>query len=292
ETLNQLADADAALADVAASLSAYLSSLEADPIRLEWIAGRRAELQVLTRKYGETIAQVLQWSQTAAARVLELDASDTRIAETAKEIALLDGKLADLAEIITKARLSAADQLAKLTAVELRALAMPQARLIFEVTPLAELGAHGGDRIRLLFAANIGSGPGQLSKIASGGELSRVRLALEVVLAASQSGQTFVFDEVDAGVGGQVALEVGRRLARLAEHSQVIVVTHLAQVAAFADRHFVVTKTADGQVTTSAVSEVQAGERLETLAKMMSGLDSNNDASLAHAAQLLTQARK
>jgi DNA repair protein RecN (Recombination protein N) len=290
--LNQLADADAALADVAASLSAYLSSLEADPIRLEWIAGRRAELQVLTRKYGETIAQVLQWSQTAAARVLELDASDTRIAETAKEIALLDGKLADLAEIITKARLSAADQLAKLTAVELRALAMPQARLIFEVTPLAELGAHGGDRIRLLFAANIGSGPGQLSKIASGGELSRVRLALEVVLAASQSGQTFVFDEVDAGVGGQVALEVGRRLARLAEHSQVIVVTHLAQVAAFADRHFVVTKTADGQVTTSAVSEVQAGERLETLAKMMSGLDSNNDASLAHAAQLLTQARK
>jgi DNA repair protein RecN (Recombination protein N) len=144
--------------------------------------------------------------------------------------------------------------------VELAALAMPHARCEFRIVPLEQLGPWGAESVQLLFSANPGSEPAPLAKVASGGELSRVRLAIEVVLEggsnqreSGQPSQTLVFDEVDAGVGGAVGLEIGRRLARLAEHSQVIVVTHLAQVAAFAARHFVVTKSDDGQVTTSGL---------------------------------------
>ena len=132
---------------------------------------------------------------------------------------------------------------------------MPHARLVFDCTAV-DPGPHGADQVELLFSANPGSPPRPLGKVASGGELSRVRLALEVVLAAGHSPGTLVFDEVDAGIGGKVAVEIGRRLARLARHSQVVVVTHLAQVAAFADRHYVVVKADDGQVTTSGVQLV------------------------------------
>ena len=148
---------------------------------------------------------------------------------------------------------------------------------------------NGADQVNLLFSANPGSAPGPLGKVASGGELSRVRLALEVVLATEATGETFVFDEVDAGVGGAVALEIGRRLGRLAETRQVIVVTHLAQVAAFADRHYQVTKADDGSVTTSGVRRVEDEERVEVLARMMGGLDSSESA-LAHARELLVTA--
>ncbi|MFP5283311.1 MAG: DNA repair protein RecN, partial [Actinomycetes bacterium] len=148
------------------------------------------------------------------------------------------------------------------------------------------LGPYGADAVDLLFAANPGSEPRSLAKVASGGELSRVRLALEVVLAAGQHGGTFVFDEVDAGVGGKVAVEIGRRLATLARHAQVVVVTHLAQVAAFADRHYVVVKSSDGQVTTSGVVEVGDVDRAAELARMMAGLDTS-DSALAHAGELV-----
>ena len=135
-----------------------------------------------------------------------------------------------------------------------------------------------------------GASPGPLGRVASGGELSRVRLALEVVLAGGTVGHTFVFDEVDAGIGGSVALEIGARLARLAGHAQVIVVTHLAQVAAFADRHYVVSKADDGRITTSGVRRVEDSERVEVLARMMGGLESSESA-LAHARELLATAR-
>jgi DNA repair protein RecN (Recombination protein N) len=284
---DQLADAETALADVAGTLSSYLGALEADPVRLEWIAGRRAELQALTRKYGSNVAEVLGWQAEAVQQVFELESADTRIDTLELELGQLQGRLAELAAVITEARLAASAELAELTAKELAALAMPHARLAFEVSQV-EPGPHGQDQIKLLFSANPGAVPGPLAKIASGGELSRVRLALEVVLASAQPGQTFVFDEVDAGVGGQVALEVGRRLSRLAQHSQVIVVTHLAQVAAFADRHFVVSKAVDGQVTSSSVHEVAADERLAQLATMMSGLE-GSESALGHAAELLRQ---
>ncbi len=285
----ELEGAAAALADVASGLASYQAGLDADPLRLEWIAGRRAELQLLTRKYGATIDEVLAYAEASAARVQLLDSADSRITELAAELDALDGELAERAARVTTLRRSAADQLAAAVTAELTALAMPHARLVFEVAGLPEPGPHGADQITLLFSANPGTEPAPLAKIASGGELSRVRLALEVVLASATSGQTFVFDEVDAGVGGAVALEIGRRLAALAEHSQVIVVTHLAQVAAFADRHFVVSKSDDGQVTTSGVRQVSDDERIDVLARMMGGLESSESA-LAHARELVARA--
>lgn len=287
----QLAEAGALVADVASQLSGYAASLDADPARLEWIAGRRTELQGLTRKYGATIDEVLGYAEQAATRVSVLTGADERIAGLTTELATLDSQLRADADQITTLRLSAAERLSSEVAVELAALAMPRAQLSFALTPLEVPGPHGGDQIVLQFSANPGSAPGPLARMASGGELSRVRLALEVVLAhqnvdQAAARQTFVFDEVDAGVGGAVALEIGRRLARLAEHAQVIVVTHLAQVAAFADRHYVVTKSDDGQVTVSCVRLVRDDDRLEVLATMMGGLESS-DSALAHARELL-----
>ena len=285
----ELEGAAAALADAASSLASYEAGLDADPLRLEWIAGRRADLQYLTRKYGASVDEVLAYAEASAARVLELDSTDSRIAELTGQVAALDAELVAIAERVTALRRAAADRLAAAVHAELAALAMPRARLVFEVSPLPEPGPHGADQVTLLFSANPGTDPAPLARVASGGELSRVRLALEVVLASAASGQTFVFDEVDAGVGGAVALEIGRRLAALAEHSQVIVVTHLAQVAAFADRHYVVSKSDDGQVTTSGVRQVNADERLEVLARMMGGLESSESA-LAHARELVERA--
>ena len=175
--------------------------------------------------------------------------------------------------------------------VELAALAMPHARLHFELRPLAAPGPHGREQVHLLFAANPGATPAPLAKVASGGELSRVRLALEVVLAGGDPGHVFIFDEVDAGIGGTVAVEVGRRLARLADHSQVIVVTHLAQVAAFASAHWVVSKSSRGEVTTSDVRLVGEDEREAVLARMMGGL-AGSESGVAHARDLLNLAQR
>jgi len=282
----QLSDAAALLADTASNLASYVAGLDADPVRLEWIAGRRSQLQHLTRKYGATVEEVLAYADQAARRVAELDSTDDRIAALSAQSEALEARLADVASRLTRLRKQAAARLADQVAAELRALAMPRARLEFAVTPLESLGPHGADQVVLLFSANPGAQPGPLGRVASGGELSRVRLALEVVLAGEAGGRTFVFDEVDAGVGGAVALEIGRRLARLARNTQVIVVTHLAQVAAFADRHYVVAKADDGRVTTSSVHLVQADERLAALARMMGGLE-DSESALDHAADLL-----
>ena len=286
----ELAGAAAALADVASSLASYTAGLDADPLRLEWTAGRRADLPHPTRKYGDSADEVLAWAADAVRRVSELDAGDDRIETLRAEIAALDERLATAAGRITALRTAAASDLADLVAAELQALAMPRARLAFELTPV-ELGPHGTDQVSLLFSANPGGVPGPLGKVASGGELSRVRLALEVVLADQASGETFVFDEVDAGVGGAVALETGRRLARLAEPCQVVVVPHLAQVAAFADRHYVGAKADDGSVTTSGVRLVTDADRLDVLATMMGGLESSESA-VAHARELLETVRR
>ncbi len=285
----RLAEASYALGDVVGDLASYLAGLDADPARLEWLAGRLAELQHLTRRYGTSIDEVLAWAEQAAGDAHRLATSDERIADLTADLARLTDVLEREAGEITTHRVRAAASLAASVEAELAALAMPRARLVFEVTPLGALGPHGADHVALLFSANPGSAPAPLAKVASGGELSRVRLALEVVLAHGSQGHTFVFDEVDAGVGGAVALEIGRRLARLARTAQVIVVTHLAQVAAFADRHFVVAKADDGQVTTSGVVEVTGSSRVDELARMMAGLE-GNDAARAHAEELLAAA--
>jgi DNA repair protein RecN (Recombination protein N) len=281
----RLAELGYGLADVAADLAGYLGDLEAEPGRLEQIAERRAALAGLTRKYGTSVDEVLAWGADAAVRLAELEAGDDRVEVLAARVAELDEALAELADELTRARQAAADGFARAVVAELVPLAMPHARLVFTVTP-ADLGPSGADQVELLFSANPGSEPGSLAKVASGGELSRIRLALEVVLAAERTSQTFVFDEVDAGVGGRVATEIGRRLGQLARNNQVVVVTHLAQVAAFADRHYVVVKSDDGQVTTSGVSLVTDGQRAAELARMMAGLDATESA-LAHAGELV-----
>ncbi|HEY6682423.1 MAG TPA: DNA repair protein RecN [Propionibacteriaceae bacterium] len=281
----RLVDASYQLSDLTADLARYLDSLESQPGRLEQIAERRAQLSTLTRKYGTTCDEVLQWAAESAVRLTQLEQSDDRIATLERRVEALTTELAALAGHISRARHEASGRFSELVLSELAALAMPHARLRFEVTS-AELGPSGADRVELTFAANPGSELRSLGRVASGGELSRVRLALEVVLAAGHEAVTLVFDEVDAGVGGKVAVEVGRRLARLAQHSQVVVVTHLAQVAAFADRHYVVVKADDGQVTTSGVVQVADEDRAVELARMMAGLDTTESA-LAHAGELV-----
>ena len=282
-----------AASSLAGDVASYLASLEADPVRLEAIAARQADLQSLTRKYGATIDEVLAWAEASTHRLDDLTHSDGRIAELGQEIAALDAQLASQAAELTKFRAEASKALATGVAAELAALAMPHAALEFRLEPLAELGPWGAEQVHLLFTANAGSPPAPLAKVASGGELSRLRLALEVVLADlgatdDDRSETFVFDEVDAGVGGAIGLEIGRRLHRLSKGAQVIVVTHLAQVAAWADRHFVVAKSDDGAVATARVFDVTGQTRVAEVARMMGGLDS--PAGLDHARDLLAAA--
>jgi DNA repair protein RecN (Recombination protein N) len=286
----RIAEVGYLLGDLAGDLSRYLAGLESSPGRLEEIAARRSQLAQLTRKYGSSVDEVIAWGVDAALQLTELETGDERIDELQARLDELDARLAEQAARITELRSTAARKLSKRVLAELAALAMPHARLEFSITP-TEPGPYGRDQVELLFSANPGTEPRNLARVASGGELSRVRLALEVVLAGDDAGGTFVFDEVDAGVGGKVAVEIGRRLAALARHSQVIVVTHLAQVAAFADRHYVVAKADDGQVTTSGVSRVTDADRAAELARMMAGLD-KTESAIAHAEELLDLASR
>jgi len=282
---DRLAEASYQLTDLTADLARYLGGLDSQPGRLEQIADRRAQLSTLTRKYGSTCDEVLQWAADSAVRLTELEQSDEQIDTLTERLEELRTELTALAAQISFARREAAARFGELVRVELAALAMPHAQLSFEVTG-ADHGPWGADRVDLVFAANPGSELRSLGRVASGGELSRVRLALEVVLAADREAVTLVFDEIDAGVGGKVAVEVGRRLARLSLHTQVVVVTHLAQVAAFADRHYVVVKADDGQVTTSGVVFVAEEDRAVELARMMAGLETTESA-VAHASELV-----
>jgi DNA repair protein RecN (Recombination protein N) len=282
---DRLAEASYQVTDLTADLVRYLDGLDSQPGRLEQIAERRAQLSALTRKYGSTCDEVLQWAADSGVRLTQLGQSDERIAILTERLEQLRTELTSLAAQISAARREAAARFSELIGGELAALAMSHAQLSFELAS-ADLGPWGADRVDLVFAANPGSELRSLGRVASGGELSRVRLALEVVLAADRDAITLVFDEIDAGVGGKVAVEVGRRLARLSEHTQVVVVTHLAQVAAFADRHYVVVKADDGQVTTSGVVAVADEDRAVELARMMAGLDTTESA-VAHASELV-----
>ncbi|MDM7830927.1 DNA repair protein RecN [Cellulomonas edaphi] len=290
------AEAGFLLADVATELSVYIEDLAADPRRLDAVQQRRAELATVTRSYGSDVAEVLAWADFAGRRLLELDGGDGRIEELRAQRAELDTSLDELGARLSVARREGAEQLAAAVTQELAGLAMGGAELRIMVEPADEPGPHGHDRVEMLLVPHAGAPARPLGKGASGGELSRVMLALEVALAtapdsgASRPG-TFVFDEVDAGVGGRAAVEVGRRLAVLARDSQVLVVTHLAQVAAFADHHLVVTKSSAGGVdvvTESDVRSVTDEDRVRELARMLSGQE-DSDAARTHAAELLAQ---
>jgi DNA repair protein RecN (Recombination protein N) len=232
---------------------------------------------------------VLSWAKLAAARLGELDSDDDRIAVLVSEEDGLAATLGELAAALTDARRQAAGRFAAEVTAELAALAMPHARLTVAITPLSEPGPHGGDEVEIKLSAHPGAPVLPLHKGASGGELSRVMLAIEVVFAGADPVPTFVFDEVDAGVGGKAAVEIGRRLARLARLAQVIVVTHLPQVAAFADTHLVVQKADDGSVTSSGVVRLDDAERVRELSRMLAGLE-DSEFGRAHASELLAAA--
>ncbi len=286
---SRLAEIGYLAGDVAAELATYLAGVDADPAGLSTVHERRAELTTLTRRYGEDVDAVLAWSQQAATRLHELDGDDDRVEGLRAEHARLDAELTRLAEDLTAARTAAGRRLSEAVAAELGHLAMSGARLTVDVRP-RERGPHGADDVALLLAPHSGAPERPLSRGASGGELSRVMLALEVAIAGLDPVPTFVFDEVDAGVGGKAAVEIGRRLATLAESAQVVVVTHLAQVAAFADRHLVVVKSDDGRVTQSDVTTVDGEDRVRELARMLAGQE-DSDTARAHAAELLAQAQ-
>ncbi|MGZ4499488.1 MAG: DNA repair protein RecN [Nocardioidaceae bacterium] len=308
---DRLAEVSYLLSDVAADVSSYAASLDTDPARLAAVSERRAALVALTRKYGETVDEVLTWSATAATRLLELDNTDEHIEELRARRAEIRAELAAAGAALSAERAKAATKLGKVVSRELTSLAMPHAELSVAVTQTDEaqtdearpdaglpvgdravrFGSTGIDDVEFLLAANRGSEPRPLGKGASGGELSRVMLAVEVALAATNPVPTFVFDEVDAGVGGKAAVEVGRRLAALARHAQVLVVTHLPQVAAFADQHVVVHKSSDGFVTTSGLTALDDEGRVKELSRMLAGLE-DSDTAIAHAQELLATAQE
>jgi DNA repair protein RecN (Recombination protein N) len=286
-----LADASFLVSDIATQLASYSSALDTDEAgRLDAVQERRADLTNLARKYGPELADVIAYAETAGPRLLELDSDSDRIDQLT---ALVDDErtaLVERAAELTALRTEAGGLLAERVTEELAALAMPNARFVVEIQPREELGGTGGDLVQFLLRPHEGSDPRPLGKGASGGELSRVMLAIEVVLAAADPVPTFVFDEVDSGVGGASAIEIGRRLAALARNSQVIVVTHLAQVAAFASNHLRVEKDLDGPVTASNVVQLTGDERLAEMARLLSGLP-DSESGLAHAAELLETAR-
>jgi len=303
----RLAEALALLGDVGAELTGYLDRLDADPERLASVLSRQAELKALTRKYAADVDGVLEWAAAARERLGSLDVSDEALTALTARRDRLAVELAEHAAAVTAARTKAAARLAADTTAELAGLAMADARLLVAVMQRTagagatdtvrvgrrELvaGADGVDEVELRLVAHAGASPQPLHKGASGGELSRVMLALEVALAGADPVPTMVFDEVDAGVGGRAAVEIGRRLARLASSHQVIVVTHLPQVAAYADRHLVVDKSnRDGGKARSRVRTLGEDERIVELARMLAGLD-HTDTGRAHAEELLEAAR-
>ena len=235
------------------------------------------------------MAAVLDWAKRASVRLIELDSDDERSQELTAEEADLAGKLAEQARGLSGLRARAAEKFAADVTAELTALAMPHARLTVAVTPLDEPGPCGSDEVEIRLAAHPGAPALPLHKGASGGELSRVMLAIEVVFAGADPVPTFVFDEVDSGVGGKAAVEVGRRLARLARLAQVIVVTHLPQVSAFADNHLLVEKSGDGLVTSSGVTRLDQQGRIRELSRMLAGLE-DSELGRAHAEELLAVA--
>ena len=284
--------------DIAADLASYVESLDSDPARLAAVQERRAELTRLIRAYGglahggtgpPTLASVLGWARQAAARLTELTGDDDRIGVLAEQEAALAQQVAALAKRLTELRRGAADEFAANVTTELTALAMPHARVTVAVTQRDDCGPHGVDEVEIRLSAHPGAPSLPLAKGASGGELSRVMLAIEVVFAGADPVPTFVFDEVDAGVGGKAAVEVGRRLARLARRAQVIVVTHLPQVAAFADTQLVVEKSGDGSVVHSGITRPDEAGRLRELSRMLAGLE-DSEFGRAHAGELLAAA--
>lgn len=301
----RLGEALAVINDVSTEIGDYLTELPSDASTLENKLARQSELRALTRKYAADIDGVLEWARESRERLAQLDVSEETLAGLQRHVTKLESELVSGAIQLSKARAKAAKGLAKAVTAELSGLAMADAEFTVAVAPLTvrgddsapitlpsgetvHAGSDGADAVEFGFSAHRGTDVLPLNKSASGGELSRVMLALEAVLAASAEGTTMVFDEVDAGVGGRAAVQIGRRLARLARTHQVIVVTHLPQVAAYADIHLVVDNA--GRNNASSVRRLDDDERVAELARMLAGLG-DSDSGKAHARELLSAAQ-
>ena len=286
--------------DASRELSSYLTSLEADPGKLDALQSRKAEINTFLKKYGtgiepdEDLVLLASRAKGAKEAIADLNGGEDRIKELQAQLAQVKKELISSARSLTKIRTDASLDLSKLVTAEINALAMPHTQFSISITspdyagPLKESDFTnlGCDEIAMQIQGHAGAPLIALGKGASGGEMSRIMLALEVVLAQTHPVGTYIFDEVDAGVGGKAAIEVGRRLAALAKHTQVIVVTHLPQVAAWADTHFVVKKSSDGSVSQSDVIKLEEKSRVEEIARMLAGLEGSASAQ-EHAGELL-----
>ena len=285
-----LKDLGQQLSELAANLAGYLSSIEGEgKLSLDQIQERRSELTLAMRRYGPSLDDVIKYREHAANRLTELDGGSDSIAKLQSELASATADLVDQAEALSISRAQAATRLGEKVTAELKALAMADSSLQVQVSKSEELGSFGADSVSFLLQSYRGAEPRPISKAASGGELSRIMLALEVVLSESEKALTFIFDEIDAGVGGAAAIEVGKRLADLAKRAQVIVVTHLAQVAAFANSHLAVVKNNAGEFTSSDIRSLAGQDRATELARMLSGLQ-DSDSAKVHAIELLALA--
>lgn len=282
-----IAQSQVLVQEAATTLRAYIADVDIDPARLSEVEERRRALSDLKRRFGPTLDEVLAWRAQTEQELAELtDPKAHRLALQAgvdKAGAELQVEAAKVSKVRSRAAVALCEQVSQ----ELQSLAMAGSALVVELTPLANgPGEHGAETITFMLQSHATGKPRPLAKGASGGELARVMLALEVTLAGTSAVPTFVFDEVDAGVGGRAAIEVGRRLADLGRSAQVLVVTHLPQVAAFAHTHIVVRKEADGSVNASDVREVMGDERVTEITRMLSGL-AESDTGAEHARELL-----
>ena len=301
EISDQLNEAFYGVQDIAANLASYLSDLAADPSRLEFLQQRKAELNSFIKRYSTSTSsdsnvalhELIELGANLDNEIADLEGGDDRIAQLEKELKELQNAALKEATAISKVRIEAAAKLSNAASEEIHALSMPNTNLVVDVKSGAtfnELTATGYDDVNFYLQTHKDAPLVSIAKGASGGELSRVALAIEVVIAMKEEIGTYIFDEVDAGVGGKAAIEVGRRLKALSKIAQVIVVTHLPQVAAWGDTHFVVLKDESGSVTLSQVRKVSSDERIEEIARMLAGHE-DSDSARKHAEELLAESR-
>jgi len=304
-TLDQLSeklnDAFFELQDVAANLASYLSDLAADPSRLEYLQQRKSELNTFIKRHSKSTAtdsnialtELIDAGANIDNEIADLTGGDDRIAELEAELAKLKEHAVSQAEEISKMRKAAANKLSAAASTEIHALSMPNTNLIVEVKSgvnFDQLTSNGFDEVNFFLQTHKDAPLVSIAKGASGGELSRVALAIEVVIAMNEEIGTYIFDEVDAGVGGKAAIEVGRRLKALSKVAQVVVVTHLPQVAAWGDTHFVVSKDESGSVSLSQIRKIEDDERIEEIARMLAGHEDSISAR-KHAEELIVHSR-
>ena len=296
----QLSESFFLLDDAQSALNSYQSKLEADPARLDFLHARKAEINTLIKKFGgsgthqQELRQLTIRFKNSSDAIADLEGGDQRLQELEAELMGHKKILLAAARAVSERRIKSAEQLSQLVTSEIQQLSMPHASFVAKVDSIdysapkeSDFTSHGCDEIGMFIQGHKDAPLVALAKGASGGEMSRVMLALEVVIATTHPIGTYVFDEVDAGVGGKAAIEVGKRLHQLAQHAQVIVVTHLPQVAAWADSHFVVTKNNDGTVSQSDVRNVSGEDRIEEIARMLAGLE-NSSSAREHATELLS----